>query len=167
MVDRFEPYRKQVEFLLREISDLSRKKTEIEMEMVKVEQLLQGNLGMLPPAERQAFLDELEQASPSGITDRVRLAYKTVYPKGLTPMQLRDALVASGVSLDHYSNPMSTIHSVIRRLIAAKEIEANGDPDIGGYRVVVRAPIPPSMRREAWRGPKLGDSDPLNRRGKD
>jgi hypothetical protein len=147
MADRFEPYRKQVEFLLQEMAEWNQKKTIAEQEMAKIEQLIHGNLGMIPPNERQAFLEELEQSSPSGITDRVRLAYKTVYPKGLTPMQLRDSLTASGVSLSHYSNPMSTIHSVVRRLLAAREIEPNGDPDIGGYRWVVRAPIPPGFAR--------------------
>lgn len=146
MPDRYEPYRQQVKFLLQEITSLSQRKREIELEMEKIEQLFHGNLGVIPAAERVNFLQGLEQVMPAGLTDRVRLAFKNAYPKGLTPIQLRDALLASGVSLSQYSNAMATVHTVIRRLLASREIEPNGDVDMGGYRWIVKAPRPPSWK---------------------
>jgi hypothetical protein len=49
-------------------------------------------------------------------------------------MQVRATLQGMGYDLSSQSNPMASIHSVIRRLLEKGEIEPNGDPDMGGYR---------------------------------
>jgi hypothetical protein len=70
------------------------------------------------------------------MTDSIRAVFREVYPKGLTPTQVRDKLIANGFDLSTQANPMASIHSVIKRLLTAGEIEpwTDGAPASGAYR---------------------------------
>jgi hypothetical protein len=58
----------------------------------------------------------------SGITDRIRgILVQAAEP--LSPPQIRDLLEAAGCDLKSYSNPLSTIHTVLRRLAEGEEIK--------------------------------------------
>src|SRR5215469_13777837 len=72
----------------------------------------------------------------SNITEFIKYIY-TVYPEPLTPVEVRDRLVRQGFALTKYSNPLATIHSVLKRL--AKQ----------GYLVEGRKGDKPALQRPA------------------
>jgi hypothetical protein len=55
-----------------------------------------------------------------GITDACRLVLRGGLP--MTPVEVRDRLMAIGVDLSVYSNDLSAIHTVLKRLNEAGEI---------------------------------------------
>ncbi len=57
---------------------------------------------------------------PLGLTDACRLALRAGVP--MTPIDIRDRLLAIGVDLSIYSNELSAIHTVVKRLNEAGEI---------------------------------------------
>lgn len=76
--------------------------------------------------------DELASISPdlpmpsqldTGLSDAIRLAFKSVLPASLTPTEVRDKLRASGFNLDKYANELPPIHNTIMRLWKQGEIE--------------------------------------------
>lgn len=60
--------------------------------------------------------------SASGITDRIRSILRQSGDP-LTPSQIRDLLEEAGCDMKSYSNPLSTIHTVLRRLVDGLEIK--------------------------------------------
>lgn len=56
-----------------------------------------------------------------GITDRIRSILRQS-GEPLSPVQIRDLLEEAGCDLNGYVNPLSTIHTVLRRLLEGREI---------------------------------------------
>jgi hypothetical protein len=56
---------------------------------------------------------------PLGLTDACRLALRAGVP--MTPVEVRDRLLGIGVDLSVYSNDLSAIHTVLKRLNEAGE----------------------------------------------
>src|SRR5229473_2783332 len=59
----------------------------------------------------------------TGLSDAIRLAFKSVLPDSLTPTEVRDKLRESGFNLDKYANELPPIHNTIMRLLKQGEIE--------------------------------------------
>src|SRR5438874_11906123 len=57
---------------------------------------------------------------PMGLTDAVRLAMRAGVP--MTPIDVRERLLAIGVDLSIYSSDLAVIHTVLKRLNEAGEI---------------------------------------------
>jgi hypothetical protein len=133
-MDRFDPYRKQITLALDELVHWGEKKKQAEHEMAKLRQLIVANANMLPEDERGAFIKSAEDSITRGFTDGIRQAFRDVHPDPLSPTGVRDKLVAMGYDLSSQSNAMASIHSVIRRLLDAGEIERYGAGDLGVYR---------------------------------
>jgi len=62
----------------------------------------------------------LSPSVPLSITDAVRLAMRAGVP--MTPVEVRDRLLAIGVDLSSYSNELAVIHTVLKRLNEAGEL---------------------------------------------
>jgi hypothetical protein len=62
-----------------------------------------------------------EPTVPLGLTDACRLVLRNSTDP-LTAVELRDRLVSIGVDLDHHSNPLASIHTVLRRLHESGEL---------------------------------------------
>jgi hypothetical protein len=69
----------------------------------------------------------LEPTIPFGLTDACRLVYRNAGIP-LSPTEVRDRLRAIGFDLSAYSNEMSAIHTVLRRLNEAGELRAMAVP---------------------------------------
>lgn len=76
--------------------------------------------------------DELPSAPPTvpqssqldlGLSDAIRLAFRSALPASLTPTEVRDKLKESGFNLDKYANELPPIHNTIARLKEQGEIE--------------------------------------------
>lgn len=103
-----------------------------------------------------------------GFMDAVRSALKAARPVQTATEIKGTILLMKKMDLSGYANAMASIHTTLRRLEKKGEVEeTTNDKGEKAYRLVPKAPIPPaSMRRESWRGPRFGESDPLNRQGK-
>ncbi len=64
---------------------------------------------------------------PMGLTDAVRLALRAGVP--MTPIDVRDRLLAIGVDLSIYSSELAVIHTVLKRLNEAGELRLIPRPD--------------------------------------
>ncbi len=62
------------------------------------------------------------EASPKGLTDAIRKILASS-EEPLTASQIRDRLTAMGFDMKAYSNPLATIHTVLRRLSQSEEAD--------------------------------------------
>jgi hypothetical protein len=77
-------------------------------------------IGEQPPPDVQMVADA--ETPPGGMTDCVRaILRKAVEP--LTASEIRESLEAIGFDMKSYSNPLATIHTVLRRLGESGEVE--------------------------------------------
>ena len=100
-----ESYRRALEEAIREYERLSKQRVEIDG---RIAQLLQtmGNLSRLC---------NLEPTVKMGLTDACRMILKAAgYP--LTAAEVRTRLEAIGFDVSRYSNPLASIHIVLKRL---------------------------------------------------
>jgi hypothetical protein len=128
-------YRAALEDSKHKLRKLVSQREEIHKEIVKVQTAIVANANMLDdPEDTSAELSEMtEIVMPTGLTDAVRSVLQNAGLGGLTPVDVRQALVASNFDLSAYSNPLSAIHTVLKRLV--KKSEAKIGPASGGETV--------------------------------
>ena len=97
-----------------------------------------------------------------GFTDAVRATFTP--GKGMTAIQVRNDLINAGFDLDGYTNPLATIHTILKRLVKAGELfigPSFDDEDEDGPTIYIMPPaetIPVAKRvsetlkkkRPAW-----------------
>jgi hypothetical protein len=119
---------------LHQMEALQRKITE---RVDKLRELIRATAYMLPSKDERQFeltlLDFFKH--PTNITEAVRLAlyigrFKAVR---LTPIQIREAAESRGFGFSEYSNPMASIHTILRRMREANPPEVDFDEDDGTY----------------------------------
>jgi hypothetical protein len=86
---------------------------------------------------------------PMSITDAVRLAARSGVP--MTPLEVRERLLAIGVDLSSYSNDLAVIHTVLRRLNESGELRLIPKP--GGKHAYLWAKPP----RAIALGPEIAE----------
>jgi hypothetical protein len=151
-MDSLNYYRQQISHALHELVDWGEKRKEAEQQMAKLRQLIIANANFLPEDERGIFVKQAEDSVPSGFTDNIRHLFRVHFPDALTPVMLRQELLDAGIDLSAQSNPLASIHSVIRRLLDAEEIERYGKIENGAYRWKEEHPL-----RAISRKPKSAD----------
>jgi hypothetical protein len=67
------------------------------------------------------FADEIEPEI--GFTDAVRKVMHTPPLEFLSPIQVRDRLIETGFNLDKYTNPMASIHTILKRLVRSGQVD--------------------------------------------
>jgi hypothetical protein len=103
---------------------------EAQMELAKMYEKRQRlDIGIAKQQQRVSALalladevDETFEKMALGLTAACRAAFRAAGPQGLMPTELRDSLKKMGFAVDKYSNPMASIHAVIRRLEDKGEI---------------------------------------------
>jgi hypothetical protein len=81
-----------------------------------------------------------EPTVPLGLTDACRLVLRNS-PAPLTALEVRDRLISIGLDLTRYSNPLASIHTVLRRLHDSGEVvERDRDDDRRAYVSVMVVP---------------------------
>jgi hypothetical protein len=113
----FEDYRAALNAAIREYEQLGEERRRIDARLSQLAQTistLSRLLGLVPTV-------------PLGLTDAVRLVYRNAGVP-LSPVEARDRLETIGLDLSIYSNPMSAIHTVLRRLNEAGELRFMATP---------------------------------------
>jgi hypothetical protein len=88
-------------------------------EMNDLRELIRANANFLPDEERDTellFLDVFK--SPANITEAVRLAIfvASIYSKRVTPVDIKNLAESLGFDFSDYSNPMASIHTILKRM---------------------------------------------------
>jgi hypothetical protein len=81
----------------------------------------------------------LEPTIPATLADGIREAAESLHAMSQTvpirPTHIRNTLLALGFDLSRFSNPLASIHTAMKRMQAAGELELVGDAEFGGgYR---------------------------------
>jgi hypothetical protein len=72
-----------------------------------------------------------EPTTPLGLTDACRLVLRNAVAP-LTALEVRDRLVSIGIDLGRYSNPLASIHTVLKRMHDGGELverDRDDEPD--------------------------------------
>jgi hypothetical protein len=110
-------YRSALASAITEYEGLGEQRREIDSRLAQLAQTI-GTLSTLLG---------LTPTVPMRITDAVRLAMRAGVP--MTPLEVRERLLAIGVNLANYSNDLAVIHTVLRRLNEAGELRLIPRPD--------------------------------------
>ncbi|MGA2000708.1 MAG: hypothetical protein ABSG52_11995 [Terriglobales bacterium] len=95
----------------------------------RIEQLadyIRANASFLPDAERAERLEKMERliAGPPGFTDAVRNVLSNKPGALANAIGVRNMLMQSGYDLTQYSNPLASIHTILKRLVKSGEVTA-------------------------------------------
>jgi hypothetical protein len=114
-------YRRTLEDAKAEMGELLQQRRVIEQRIAVLAPVIEylsplcDQLPSVPP--------DLPSQADMGLSDAIRLAFKSVLPASLTPMEVRDKLKESGFNLDKYASELPPIHNTIMRLLKQGEIE--------------------------------------------
>ena len=132
-------YRRALEAAIREYETLTAQRTQIEARISQ----LQHSIATLTK------LCGFEPTVPLGLTDACRLVLRHS-PVPLTPLEVRDRLTSIGIDVTKYSNPLASIHTVLRRMHEHGEvIEQDRDED---ERRAYLSVLPPLKRQRYGQG---------------
>ena len=110
----YESARAELEKLQAEQAELERAHEEQERKIAE----LVKTVNFLAPLVGQ---QTVAATPPAGMTDCIRDVLKDA-PEPLTAAEIREKLEALGFDMKSYSNPLATIHTVLRRLTEADEV---------------------------------------------
>ncbi len=107
------------------LKKLVAERNNLNVEIERVVDLISANANFLPESERAERLQALEQiiAEPLGFTDSVRNILSSHPNHWVTPIGARDLLVSANFDLGKYSNPLASIHTILKRLAKSEELE--------------------------------------------
>lgn len=113
---------RQIKECMSEIADLVGQKKTIDQRIASLQNIVKAHANMLSDSDKELALSDLDEAiPPTGFTEAVRFVLRNAGKRGLTPVEIRDALTKSGIPLTQ-ANPMAAIHTVISRLENGGEI---------------------------------------------
>ena len=103
-------YRRALEAAIEEYERLKQQREAIETRLAQLRQ----TIGALGP------LCKLPQQDVPGLTDACRSVLRATFG-GLTPVEVKAGLETLGLDLTASSNPLASIHAVLKRLVKAGE----------------------------------------------
>jgi len=119
--------RKTVTFYSLALRKLLDERDQLNRKIENTAELISANANFLPEEERAAQLQKLAEmvAGPPGFTDSVRNVLRNVPSQALTAKKVRDLLRCAGFDLSSYTNPMASIHTILKRLAERGEVEVS------------------------------------------
>lgn len=119
-------YRKTVALYSVMLRKLLDERDKLNRKIEHTAELISANANFMPDGERAAQLQKLAEmvAGPPGFTDSVRNVLRNV-PQALTAKQVRDLLRGAGFDLSSYTNPLASIHTILKRLAERGEVEVS------------------------------------------
>ena len=112
-------YGKALESARKEFAELASQRVAIDKRMALLKEMIEALIAIF---ESEALVSSHSNDSETGvvilnegITDAIKRAF--VFDYHLTPTEVRDKLEIMGFNLNRHTNPMATIHSVLKRLV--------------------------------------------------
>ncbi len=102
-----------------ELAQLLDEREQVEIEIAKKRYRIAALLAL---AEENEEIYHEVGVNLGGLTDAVLTAFRSAFPKKLTPVAVKDRLANLGFPIEHYRNAMAAIHTVIGRLADARKI---------------------------------------------
>jgi hypothetical protein len=117
------PEQSMISTYLEELEKLAKARTENEERTRRIDKAVRAMIDLVDDqAEREQLLTKLDDVvRPVGLTDAIRNALKANSPKPLTPKEVRSLV---GMHLRDQSNPLASVHTVLKRLAATEHVEA-------------------------------------------
>jgi hypothetical protein len=129
----------------RELRQLERRREDLDRVIARLRRIAMWLRRRRP----RTFTAEQEEPAPQSLTDGCRAVLRMSFPNGVTPREVKHLLTQSGVSWERFSNPMSAIHTVLKRLVQQHEAVATIGRD-GQRRYAVKRTVAIALtRREA------------------
>jgi hypothetical protein len=133
-----EKFRKQIIEAWAELHMAESAQRKLEQRIQDLRDLIRATANFLPNNERMLELMILDMCKhPSNITEAVRLVLfinmATDRNKHITPVEIRDMAEARGFNFTDYSNPLASIHTILRRMKESDPPEVIYDEESGGY----------------------------------
>jgi hypothetical protein len=123
-------YKRTLESAKAEMSELVRQKNEIEARVAKLAPVIEYLAVLCDDKPNMPLPDKpITSDSELGLTDAIRLAFKSAVPNSLTPTEVRDKLKEIGFPLDKYKSELPPIHNTISRLKEKGELEEYPKPN--------------------------------------
>src|SRR5580700_5808640 len=124
--------RKTVTFYSLALRKLLDDRDQLNRKIENTAELISANANFLPEGERAAQLQKLAEmvAGPPGFTDSVRNVLRNIPSQAVTARKVRDLLRGAGFDLSSYTNPLASIHTILKRLAEREEVvagESNGE----------------------------------------
>ena len=127
----------QIRNYLHQLVDLAVEKKELEKKSSLLEKAVRALIDLVPEEGKQLELLEMldEVVRPAGLTNAVRSALHTAAGAPLTPREVRDIVP---MFLVGHSNPLASVHTVLKRLARTEDVEATTKEGNVAYRWVDR-----------------------------
>lgn len=163
-------YRRQLEEAWADLHMMESIQRKIKAHIESLRELIRATANMLPDDEQGVELMLLDIFKhPTNITEAVKVVLYVARLKGqrLTPVQIKEAAEKRGFSLSGYSNPMASIHTILRRMKETDPPEVSFDENDGSYALEAEASAPatvPEITKEISRRTyeRLAFSQPID-----
>jgi predicted transcriptional regulator len=134
--DPLKRYRGTIFLCRARLDRLVAKREKLNQEISRVSDLVIANANFLPEEEKADQLEQLEQlvAEPPGFTESVRNILKANAIHPATALQVRDLMAKAGFNLRAYSNPLASIHTILKRLAERGEVTTSMNDSQTCYR---------------------------------
>jgi hypothetical protein len=106
--------------LLSRRGELTQQRDQIEVEIVKVTQLIGVIYPLLPRQKQKSYEETMEaiKADSGGLQEGIKLVFSLHKGEPLTPTNVRDHLQLMGFDFRHYeANPLSSITTTLKRMV--------------------------------------------------
>lgn len=134
------PFEVALDAARKALTEALEERSAVEQRIISLKQTIEGLSALCEPESNQDLVDVEEggQRFSFSLTDAIRMAFSADSEAVLTPPQIRDALLANGLNLSRYKQPLVPIHNTLKRLASQEEIVESRDAkgDFLGYRWV-------------------------------
>ena len=119
--------RKTIVFYSLALRKLLDERDQLNRKIEHTAELISANANFLPEEESAAQLQKLAEmvAGPPGFNDSVRNVLRNVPSQALSAKKVRDLLRSAGFDLSSYTNPLASIHTILKRLAERGEVEVS------------------------------------------
>jgi hypothetical protein len=131
-------YKVTMRMLMEDLSDLLQKKESLEDRLQEVIERIatvreaawgMKDLSGIDPDKEYPHLFSTEAIPDVGFTDAIREVFRARPGVGLTPVGVRNKLKERGFKLENYTNPLASIHTILKRLEKQDELHSWQDDE--------------------------------------
>ncbi len=129
-----DPQKSAIDSYLKELAELVNKRFELQRRISRLEEVVSGMIDLIDNEEQQiGYMDKLyDVMSPTSLTSAIEQVLKSE-DRGFTPMEVREKVKDH---LNRHSNPMASVHTILKRLVKTEWVEVFTKDDKTYYRFV-------------------------------